>query len=80
MPTTGLGLPMHGGRLISTSARGADNKQLQRQREEIAAAFRKQLKLIDVLKRQKLHLESARTLTHSEQQFSRVLSAGLAAR
>lgn len=70
---------MHGARLTPISARGADNKQLQRHKEDIAAAFCKQLKLIDVLKRQKLHLESARALTHSEQQFSRILSAGVAA-
>ena len=60
-------------------SRGADNRQLQRQKEDIAAAFRKQLKLIDVIRRQRLHLESARALTVSEEQFSRILSAGVAA-
>ncbi|EGD78746.1 hypothetical protein PTSG_01725 [Salpingoeca rosetta] len=48
-------------------------KQLRKQRNEVLEAFEKALRLVDVLKRQKVHLEAARALAFTEEEFIQAL-------
>jgi len=56
----------------------ASNKVLATQRRGLLTAFKKQLKLIDILKRQKLHIEAARVLQFSEDEFVKAMDWGTA--
>jgi chromosome segregation ATPase len=50
-----------------------ENKKLESQRLELIQCIRKQNRLIDVLKRQKMHLEAAKLLQITEEEFVKTL-------
>ena len=50
-----------------------ENKKLEKQKNEIYTAFKKSLKLCSILKRQKVHLENARLLAFTEDEFKQIL-------
>lgn len=54
----------------------AENKRLMTQRSELLNGFKKQWKLIDILKKQKLHLEAAKLLQFTEEEFAKALELG----
>ncbi|XP_070814440.1 testis-expressed protein 9 [Chaetodon trifascialis] len=54
----------------------AENKMLKKQKAELIVGFKKQLKLIDILKRQKMHFEAAKLLSFSEDEFMKALDWG----
>lgn len=51
-----------------------DNKQLEKQKSEILLAMKKQMQLIDVLKKQKMHIEAAKLLQFTEEEFVKALN------
>lgn len=52
------------------------NKKLLQQRADLLAGFKKQQKLIEVLKKQKLHMELAKMLHFTEEEFAKSLEMG----
>ncbi|XP_068587222.1 testis-expressed protein 9 [Cebidichthys violaceus] len=54
----------------------SENKMLKKQKAELIVGFKKQLKLIDILKRQKMHFEAAKLLSFTEDEFMKALDWG----
>ncbi|CAK4077892.1 unnamed protein product [Aphanomyces euteiches] len=53
-----------------------ENSVLDKQKAELVTLVKKQSKLIDILKRQKIHLEAAKNIAFSEDEFSKTLDWG----
>nr|XP_043885804.1 testis-expressed protein 9-like isoform X2 [Solea senegalensis] len=51
----------------------AENRMLKKHKAELIMGFKKQLKLIDLLKRQKMHFEAAKMLSFTEDEFMKAL-------
>lgn len=51
----------------------AELRKVVRQRDVLVAALKKQFKLIEVLKQQKAHLEAARLLQFTEEEFMNII-------
>ena len=51
----------------------SENKRLSQQKADLLLAVKKQFKLIDILKKQIVHLEAARMLAFTEDEFARAI-------
>ena len=54
----------------------AENARLKKRLNELLLGFRKQTQLVDVLKRQKQHVEAAHLLSFTEAEFTKTLELG----
>lgn len=50
------------------------NQQLEKQKADLLALIKKQMKLIDVMKKQKIHLESTRIIQFTEDELMHLFS------
>ena len=50
-----------------------ENQRLDKQKNDMLQAFKKQMKLVDILKRQKIHMEAAKMLAFTEEEFNKTL-------
>ncbi|XP_054892950.1 testis-expressed protein 9-like [Poeciliopsis prolifica] len=51
----------------------AENKNLKKQKYDLILGFKKQTKLIDILKRQIMHLEASKLLSFTEEEFIKAM-------
>lgn len=50
------------------------NQQLEKQKADLLALIKKQMKLIDIMKKQKIHLESTRIIQFTEDELMHLFS------
>lgn len=50
-----------------------ENRRLQKQKNDLLMAYKKQMKLIDIFKRQKMHIEASQVLQFTEDEFLKAI-------
>ena len=58
---------------MATSKLAGDVRRLEREKAELVKAFKQQMKLVDVLKKQRVHVEAAQMLNFTEAEFRKAL-------